>query len=184
MLKKLFTSLILTSSFFCHANQFESNIFQTLQMHLDYCSKLSPTTTEKAVGFNCMRDAWTKYGSLTTFNSTKSGASNVVFVLNQLINLIEDPNTRRKMSKTEFENSWKTILDMYGSELRSMTSNLSAEINDISTAAAAQRTDQFISRLVLNLGGSIGQKSNQTSTFILNGRFINCTTVGAFTSCR
>jgi len=161
----------------------ESSNFSALQRQLDYCSTLKSNRQNVTARPKCIKDAWLNLASQTNLNSLKSGSSNIIFVLQQLINLIEDSAKNPNYSRSDFEDKSSKLIDLYDTEMERMTFNLRSEITEINVAEANRRTNTFIANLVTILGGLSARSDSNQTTYIINGRSITCRTTGAFTNC-
>jgi len=159
-----------------------SNI-NSLQRQLNYCDSVKPSPNNMTASFKCMRDAWVNFGSVTQFNSLKSGSSNLVFVIQQTINLFDDASRNPNYSESDLKERMALLMNIYNNERAVMKSNLSREISEISVQEANIRTTNFISNLVTLLSGAKTTSSVNSATYIINGRIINCQAIGSFTNC-
>lgn len=156
----------------------ESFLLSSLRGQLSYCDSLDVVTA-----FKCNRDAWKNFSGQTQYNATKAGSSNLIFILNQIINLMEDPATEKKYSRLEVRQILNRLISMYKTELTSMVSNLEGEFYEVNSSEALRRSEYFISNVVSTMGGTVKKSTNGNFSYVINGKFINCTTTGAFTNC-
>jgi hypothetical protein len=161
----------------------EASNVKSLERQLNYCKTLIPTRDNLTSGFKCDREAWLNFGSQTRFNALKSGSSNLAFVLQQVVNLLDDASQNANYSKADLNEKSQILLSMYSIETDKMFENFNREISEINELEAKRNTNNFIFNLVNQLNGKKTKSDSNSATYIINGRIINCRSTGAFTNC-
>lgn len=180
-MKKFIMLFLLVS--FGNAIAGESEYFQSLQSKLEYCDTVNPTRDNLGAPFKCMRDSWESYRNQTSWRVMQSGASNIVFILNQIAVISDDASSGKYKSSNEFMPKMDYLKNLYGNELKTMRRNLEYQAIEISEQEARHRTNLFIGNLARYLGRETSSPSPNTKTYIINGRFINCNSFGAVVTC-
>ncbi len=161
----------------------EPEYFQSLQGKLDYCDTVNPTKDNLGAPFKCMRDSWESYRNQTSLRVMQSGSSNIIFVLNQMIVIADDSSNGRYKSSSEFMPQFKYLQSAYSNELKTMRRNLENQEIEISEQEARRKTNFFIGNIARYLGRETASSKPNSTTYIINGRFINCNSFGAVVTC-
>ena len=158
----------------------EASATRALTRNHEVCSAIK----DIVASHRCMGDMWQTYGKSTCSNYGRSSAANQIFINNRMISNFED-YLSGKINDDLMRQQNKKLFQMFKEEFERMDRFVDGELDDMEQSLSTRRSFNFFESAIRMLGGSVGgvYNSSNFTTYILNGRVINCSTVGAFINC-
>jgi hypothetical protein len=134
--------------------------------------------------FRCKMEMWDAFRGATCSNYARASSSNQIFLHKIMISNYEDAWNGKITDDLALQRI-KQLIKLSKEENEQMNSYIDKELDDLEESRARQRNFDFYSQAVKILGGTVRSENVNSgfSTYIINGRVINCSRMGAFVNC-
>jgi hypothetical protein len=159
----------------------ECNINTTgaLKADMKVCDTQTKLRIEQS---QCLSRAFKKYSDSVCSPSMQISAGGISFMYTQLAQ-IDDPRNFNNSTASQRDQRYRALDQLIDQEQVASVRRGIREGDEIMAEIVQARANANIDRSIAILGGMVKRQDTNNFTYIINGKFVNCTTFGSMTNC-